>query len=495
MKKDDHRVKFLKDVTDLVGSVADLDNLLTILVITATRVMGVKASSLLLVDRKTDKLFFHIAVGDKREDVKRFELAKGEGIAGWVAEHGEPLLVEDVMSDPRWSPDISKSIGFDTKSIACVPLKMGEEVIGVLEAIDRDDGEAFTQDDMDQLQAFSDLAAITVANARAYKDTLNQFTELKKELGAKWKIIGESPAIKKAIADCQKVAGSKATTLVTGESGTGKELFARLIHELSPRSDKAMVVVNCGALPETLLERELFGHEKGAFTGADKTKPGLFEAADSGAIFLDEIGETSPAMQVKLLRVLQEGSFYRIGGQSPIHVDVRVIAATNRDLSEMVREGTFREDLFYRLNVVRVELPPLRERKEDIPLLAENFLKKASVDLNRHVGGFSAEAMNALIKYSWPGNIRQLENAVERAVIMAEEDEIHLSDLPAEVTEVKTGDIFVGLTLKEAQDNFKKNFIIQSLAACGGNKTKTAKMLDIQRTYLSRLIKELNVEA
>ncbi|VAX24785.1 Two-component system response regulator protein [hydrothermal vent metagenome] len=301
--------------------------------------------------------------------------------------------------------------------------------------------------------------------------------------------------MKKALDDCQKVAGSKATTLITGESGTGKELFARLIHDLSPRKDKPMVVVNCGALPETLLERELFGHEKGAFTGADDQKLGLFEAADSGTIFLDEIGETSQAMQVKLLRVLQEGAFTRVGGQKTINIDVRVVAATNKDLDKIVHKGEFRKDLYYRLNVVHINLPSLRDRREDITLLAESFLRRIARDLNRLFKGFTPEAINALKIYSWPGNIRQLENAVERAIIMSDSDRIRLEDLPPEITEIKTNDIQIGRSLKDAQEHFKKNFILQSLSLCGGNKTKTAKILDIQRTYLSRLIKELNIEA
>ena len=494
MMLDEQKVKFFRDITDLVGSVAEWDNLLTILVITATRVMNVKASSLLLLDKKTDKLYFHTAIGDKREDVKRFELSRGEGIAGWVFERGEALLVEDVTVDPRWSPKIANTIGFATKSIACAPLKVNEDVIGVLEIIDREDGSPLKKEDLEQLQAFSDLAAMTILKARSYDDVEKQNRVLKEELGARRRIIGDSAAVKKAMDACKKVANSKATILITGESGTGKELFARLVHDLSPRKDRPIVVVNCGALAETLLERELFGHEKGAFTGADSQKPGLFEAADTGTIFLDEIGDTSPAMQVKLLRVLQEGTFFRIGGQAPIHVDVRVIAATNRDLEQMVKENLFREDLFYRLNVVEIKLPSLKERSDDIPLLAGYFLERTSRDLNRQVKGFSQEAMAALMRYAWPGNIRQLENAVERAVLMAESDQIRAEDLPAEINEVRTGDIHVGLTLKEAQDNFKRNFIMQSLIFCGKNKTKTAKVLDIQRTYLSRLIKELDIK-
>ncbi len=490
----DRNVEFFRGIADLINSVADLDNLLNMLIVTATRVTGARASSLLLVDKKTDNLYFHIAIGDKTEKIKQFALKKGEGIAGWVAKHNKPLLVKDVNSDPRWSPKVSASVGFETKSIACAPLRDAGEVIGVLEIIDRDDGETLREEDMERLQAFSDLAAAALVKARSFNSVEKRKKELQSELAEKHRIIGDSPAIKKAIEDCRKVAGSKATTLITGDSGTGKELFARLIHELSPRKDNSLIVVNCGALPETLLERELFGHEKGAFTDADSQKIGLFEAADGGTIFLDEIGETTQAMQVKLLRVLQEEVFFRIGGQSSIKVDVRVIAATNKNLEEMVASHEFREDLYYRLNVIRLKLPSLKERKSDIPILTERFIRRMAGDLNRSIKGVTPDAMNALKSYSWPGNIRQLENAVERAVIMGDSEWIGLDDLPPEITEVATQEIQVGLTLKEAQDNFKKNFIVQSLEFQGGNKTRTAKMLDIQRTYLSRLIKELEIE-
>ncbi len=490
---DDRKVNFFKDVADLIDSVEDIDKLLNILLLTASRVMGSKAASMMLVDKVTDKLYFHISVGEKKGEVKRFELEKGEGIAGWVVEHDEPALVKDVNKDPRWAPEISQSIGMKTGSIACAPLRVNGEVIGVMELIDREDGGPLSEDDLDQLQAFCDMAAVALYKANIYRDVEEKNKELLEELGAKRAIIGNSAIIKKAIDDCRKVAESKATTLITGESGVGKELFARLIHDLSDRKNRAMVAINCGALPETLLERELFGHEKGAFTGAESTKPGLFESADGGTIFLDEIGETSQAMQVKLLRVLQEGSFFRIGGQHLIEVDVRVIAATNKDLDEQVKEKKFREDLFYRLNVVRIKLPPLRERKEDIPLLANTFLRQITKKLKPGVTGFANESLVAIQSYSWPGNIRQLENAVERAVIMSESARIQPGDLPREVTEIKRGDIQMGLTLKQAQDNFKKIFILQSLAFCGGNKTKTARMLSIQRTYLSRLIKELDI--
>lgn len=489
----DSHTDLFKNLAKMVDSVADLDNLLGVIVLAAMRVMNAKGSSLLLVDKTKDKLYFHTCIGDKGDDIKRYELGKGEGIAGWVAERGESLLIEDVTTDPRWSPKIARSVGFETRSIICAPLKVGDEVLGVLEVIDRADGEPLSSDDLERLEAFSDLAAGLLLKARIYREVAVENKILKQELGGKGEIIGQSQAIQAAIASCRKVASSNATTLITGESGTGKELFARLIHNLSPRCEKPMVVVNCGSVPEPLLERELFGNEKGAYTGADTQKPGLFEVANGGAVFLDEIGETSQAMQVKLLRVLQEGTFFRLGGQSTIHVDVRVIAATNKRLEDLVEEGRFREDLFYRLNVIRINLPPLRERSGDVELLAEHFARNFAAELGRPVKGFTDEAMKALKNYSWPGNARQLENTIERAVIMGESESIGLEDLPPEIKEFRASPISVGVSLKLAQDNFKREFIKKTLDFCDGNKTRTAAILDIQRTYLSRLIKELGI--
>ncbi len=488
------QMDIFKNLTSMVDSVADLDNLLGLIVLAAMRVMNAKASSLLLTSKRSDKLYFHTCVGDKGDQVKKFELDEGEGIAGWAVQQGRPVLVTDVANDPRWSPKIADAINVDTKSIACAPLTYDNNVLGALEIIDRKDEKPLTQDDLDRLVVFSDLAAGLLVKAREYNEVNRENKLLRKELAGRHEIIGKSKPLLKAMEDCAKVASSKATALITGESGTGKELFARLIHDLSPRRDRRLVSVNCGALAETLLERELFGHEKGAFTGADTQKPGLFEAADSGTIFLDEIAETSPAMQIKLLRVLQEESFFRVGGQSQVTVDIRVIAATNKKLEKLVEEKKFRDDLFYRLNVINIALPPLREREGDIIILAEHFLRKFSRDMKRDVRGFTEESKRAMLAYPWPGNIRQLENTVERAIIMAESDMIGISDLPPEMTGFGKSPISVGLSLKEAQDHFRAEFVRKSLDRCDGNKTNTAKMLNIQRTYLSRLIKEYNIQ-
>ncbi|MCK5010865.1 MAG: sigma 54-interacting transcriptional regulator, partial [Deltaproteobacteria bacterium] len=286
----DPRLKFLNNISSLVNSVSDLDHLLELIIESVTEVMGARASSLLLLDKKAEKLYFQVATGDKKDDVKKFEVGLGEGIAGHVAKTGKPLLVEDVRKDSVWDEKISESIGFDTKSIACVPMKIGEEVVGVVEIIDREDGKPIRSEDMEILVAFANMAASAIVKAKEYKKVIEENTGLKSQLDMRYQIIGESSEIKKVIADAIKVSNSKSTVLIEGESGTGKELIARLIHRSGARRNKAFVIVNCGALPETLLEAELFGHEKGSFTGALFKKIGLFETADGGTIFLDEIG-------------------------------------------------------------------------------------------------------------------------------------------------------------------------------------------------------------
>ncbi|CAB1069765.1 Response regulator of zinc sigma-54-dependent two-component system [Olavius algarvensis Delta 1 endosymbiont] len=484
----------LKEISTWVSSVQDLDQLLELVIETATRMMDAKASSLLLLDPRTRKLYFKVATGAKSSDVKQFEIELGQGIAGHVAETGEPLLIPDVAQDSRWYKEISESIGFKTQSIACVPMKIDSEIIGVVEIIDKADGSAIRDEDLKILSVFADLAAQALGNAREIEHDKKEIKDLKRELQGKYEIVGESKALRKVISDAIKVANSKSTTLILGESGTGKELLARMIHRVGVRKDEPMIVLNCAALPETLLEDELFGHEKGAYTGAVSRKIGKFELADRGTIFLDEIGEMSPSMQTKLLRILQEGVFYRVGGNKSIPVDVRVISATNRNIEEDVAEGRFREDLYYRINVVQIQMPPLRERREDIALLADYFL-----DIYRKERGLSEltispKAMNLMLQYDWPGNVREMKNALERAVVMGNGQQIVPEDLPAFACRPQYPGLEVGLSLKDAIDAFKKEFILLNLRNTNGNRSLAAKNMQIQRTYLSRLITKFDIK-
>ncbi|MEE1165840.1 MAG: sigma-54 dependent transcriptional regulator [Treponema sp.] len=324
-----------------------------------------------------------------------------------------------------------------------------------------------------------------------------QHNRLQKELDGVQsfdQMIGKSPEMQKVFNMVKKVASSKASVLITGESGVGKELVANAIHNLSSRKDSSMIKVHLAAVNENLIESELFGHEKGAFTGATTMQKGVFELAHGGTIFLDEIGEINQSTQVKILRVLQERTFERVGGEQTISVDVRIVAATNRNLEDEVKQGRFREDLFYRLNVIHIHVPPLRERKDDIPLLVDSFLKKFSAENQKNVCKIESRAKALLFNYDWPGNIRQLQNCIESAVVICSGEEITMEDLPPSISN-SSGEnnisIPVGVTLDEAE----KTIIAQNLAANKGNKSKTAEVLGIERKTLHRKLEKYGIEA
>ncbi len=308
------------------------------------------------------------------------------------------------------------------------------------------------------------------------------------------RLIGEAPRMAEIIGTAQRAAASRSTVTILGESGTGKEVLARAIHEWSDRRSAPFVAVNCVALTEELLESELFGHEKGSFTGAVSQKAGKFEVADGGTIFLDEIAEIRPQLQAKLLRVLQEHQFERVGGTASLHVDIRVIAATNRDLTAEIQAGRFREDLYYRLNVITVNMPPLRERAGDIPTLAEHFLERYARETKRAVNGISREALEALLRYEWPGNVRELQNTIERAVVLGGSDEIVLDDLPTHIVEAHRpgeGDEAHGF---HGQVRRYKGQLIRDAVRASGSQRKAAALLGLNPTYLSRLIRTLGLK-
>jgi Nif-specific regulatory protein len=487
-KQDEASIDRLKEISSWVSSVHDLNRLLDLIIETATRVMDAKAGSLLLLDRKTEKLHFKVVTGAKSNSIREHTVGKGQGIAGTVVETGRPLLVPDVKNDERWYRDISEAIDFETRSIACVPLKHNGDILGVMQVVDKKDGTPLQEKDMVLLSAYADLAAMAIGNAKKIAEVRRENQDLREALETKYQIIGTSAKHRKVVTDAMKVAGSNASVLISGESGTGKELLCRLIHRESSRKNKPLVALNCAAVPETLLEDELFGHEKGAFTGAAGRKIGKFELADGGTIFLDEIGEMISGMQAKLLRVLQEGVFYRIGGNTPISVDVRVISATNRDIEEEVKAGRFREDLYYRLNVVHISIPPLRERKEDLPPLVTHFMELFRSERGGSPLDASPKAMEKIMGYDWPGNVRELRNALERAVVMGGGSRVEPEDLLISASKSQYPGVQVGMTLEEALNEFKKEFIVMNLEHTGGNRSKAAEIMDIQRTYLSRLI-------
>ncbi|MCR5189148.1 MAG: sigma-54 dependent transcriptional regulator [Treponema sp.] len=396
------------------------------------------------------------------------------------------LVITDLRMDGMSGQEVVRQVTTKYPGIPIIVLTGHGSIDDATEAIKAGAFDFLTKPlDLDHLN-------IVVKNALRGKELAQQNKELKEKLLSQnnsLEMIGKSSELNRVRTMIEKAAPTKANVLITGESGVGKELVANAIHKQSGRASAPFVIVHCAALSESLLESELFGFEKGAFTGAESQHKGRFELANGGTIFLDEIGEINQATQVKLLRVLQEKKFERVGGEETISVDVRVVAATNRNLEEEVKAGHFREDLYYRLNVVRIEMPSLRERKDDIPLLMHSFLREFNIENEKNIKGFDNRSKSALIKYNWPGNIRELKNCIESAVVMCNGDEIKIEDLPSSIraqSEEKTISIPIGITMEEAE----KIIIQENLAANNNNKSKTADILGIGRKTLHRKIEE-----
>ena len=474
--------------------------------------MGMERGTLTLLDAEGENLTIEIAHGLDRQAQKKGRYKVGEGITGKVVEAGEPIAVPNIGEEPLFlnRTGARKDLRRNRIAFICVPIKVGQETIGALSVDRLFQGDVSLEEDLRLLTIISSIIAQNVADYRVREQEKEKLqfenTELKRELAKKFhpaNIIGESKRMKDVFEAIEMVSRTRSTVILRGETGTGKELVAHAIHYSSLRSKGPFIKVSCAALPETLLESELFGYEKGAFTGATANKLGRFELADGGTLFLDEIGDISANMQIKLLRALQEREFERVGGTRTIQVDVRVITATNRDLEKAIREKQFREDLYYRLNVVPILLPSLRERREDIPLLVSYFLKKASLENGKKVPYVSDEAMEYLVNYYWPGNIRELENAIERAVILCKSEtlEANLFPIPGEkghpaaihlkpaVTAVAEEADGGSGTLPEAVENLEKRLIQEALQKTGGNQRKAAKVLGVTDRILGYKVK------
>jgi len=491
------KLETLIEINTLINSnYDDIKVLLTQIIESATRLTEGEASSLILENPENKKLYFEIALGEKGADVKRFSLKSGEGIAGWVYEKNRSLIVNDTDMDTRFKSDISEKIQFPTSSILAVPMRVKDRCVGVIEILNKKDGKNFNDEDLQWLEIFATQAAIAIQNARSFQKIKDQVSLLHDQIQTApgyHTFIGNSKPIIEKLEIAKKAAETDSSVLLLGESGVGKELFAEQIHLHSPRKDNAFIRVNCPALSESLLESELFGHVKGAYTDAIANRRGRFELADSGTIFLDEIGDLPLSVQAKLLRVIQEKTFEPLGSSSSIKVDVRIIAATNKDIENEVKRGRFRSDLYYRLNVLPIYIPPLRERTSDIPLLADFFLTKFKRETKKQMKGFSDEAIEVLFSYSWPGNVRELENAIERAVVICQDEYITPQALSLNNQVVPEEERYKGKTLKDAINLFKAYFVKKALEKNNWNQTKTAGELGIQRTYLSRLLKELAI--
>lgn len=520
----------LQKAGELLTSSLNLEQSFVVMMQGVSDKLNLRRATLVILDESTGRLHTEAAVGLASDNIDRNTFAVGEGVTGSVVATGRARVIRDVRNEPDFLNRAGR-LGPDTPdeplSYFCVPIKLQGRTVGAM-SVDK----PFTSDEMLKSdQAFLEIIAVFLAQAvlisrmvrREKEELLEENQELRNQVRDRYRfenIIGDAPAMHEVFATVGQVANSRATVLLLGETGTGKEMIAKAIHYNSPRKEKPFIRVNCGALTGTLLESELFGHIKGSFTGAIRDKVGRFEAADGGTIFLDEIGTLEPQLQVKLLRVLQEREFERVGDTQTVKVDVRVIAATNVDLQEEVAKGTFREDLFYRLNVVSIYLPPLRNRREDIPRLIDFFLDKYNALNDRKLRRISRDMLNVLLRYPWPGNVRELENAIERAVVLSNGEDFteellplsvkmfaaqrrtsHTNETIEAITKRLADQSIADYELREGEiyqlvvDQIEKALIERALQKCDGVKTKAADFLGINRNTLNKKVKDLGIEA
>jgi Nif-specific regulatory protein len=527
--KADQEITILNEIGNILASTLDLREVFGKMMQIISDKLNMNRGALVLLDESTGRLRTEAAAGMTQEEIERGKYALGEGVTGNVVATGRARIIPDLRAEPdflnrtgRLDPATDQVLSF-----LCVPIRIEGRTAGALSVDKPFEGDEELAGD----HAFLTIVAAFLAQAiqinrmvmRQKEELLEENALLRAQVRDRYRfenIIGDSPAMHEVFATVGQVANSRATVLLLGETGTGKEMIAKAIHYNSPRKDKPFVRVNCGALTGTLLESELFGHVKGSFTGAIRDKMGRFEAADGGTIFLDEIGTLEPQLQVKLLRVLQEREFEKVGDTQTVKVDVRVIAATNVDLQEEVAKNNFREDLFYRLNVVSIYLPPLRNRREDIPRLIDYFLDKYNADNDRRLRKISRDMLNVLLRYPWPGNVRELENAIERAVVLSNDEDFTEELLPLSVRmfaaqrrtnqpsesidtltrrladqaisdyEHREGEIY-----KLVVDQIEHSLIERALTKCGNVKTKAADFLGINRNTLNKKVKELGIDA
>jgi Nif-specific regulatory protein len=452
--------------------------------------------SVFLLDQNSRELKIVAAHGLTKEQIERGKYKIGEGIVGRVLEKGFPVVVPNVGEEPMFLNKTGSRIKKSGISFLCVPIRFKEDSIGVLSADRIFKDKAITVDeDIRVLEIISSIIAQYVILWKHYKETEQEKEHLKLQLKGRYSlpnIIGTSDRMQEVFEAVHRVADSKATVILYGESGTGKELIAKAVHYMSPRAKEPFVRFNCASIPEGLLESELFGHEKGSFTGAITARKGRFELADGGTLLLDEVGDLPVNLQPKILRVLQEREFERVGGERTIKVDVRLIAATSRNLEELVLKGRFREDLFYRLNVVPIFMPPLRERKEDIPLMVEFFLNRFNEENKKNVL-ISPEALRVLVDYTWPGNVRELENTMERLVVMSGRDIVKPSDLPINIKLPSPNGLLQKESLMAGIEDIEKSSILDALEKTGWNQAKAARMIGLTPRQIGYKMKKYSL--
>ncbi len=467
---------------------------------------GLVRGTVTLLNPDSSELQIEVAHGLSFEAKKRGHYKLGEGITGRVVATGQPIVIPNITKDPRFLNRTRSRKTSESNlpiSFICVPINHGNFTIGAL-SVDRYSTPGVSlEDDLRLLTIISSIIAQSVIRLheanKERQSLLSENRKLKMALAEKYKVeslVGNSSQMQEVFDMIMRVADSNATVLLRGESGTGKSMIAKAIHYNSRHAKGPFVSVNCSALPESLIESELFGHEKGAFTGAVQRKKGRFELANKGTIFLDEIGDLPLSVQVKLLGVIQEKEFQRVGGTKSIRVDCRIVAATHKNLEEAMERGEFREDLYYRLNVFPIFLPPLRERKTDIILLAEHFLEKFANEHEKEIKRFSKAALDCLMQYNWPGNVRELQNYIERAVLICDEDILRIHHLPAnlQITGDDLAESGARPSFEEAVANFEKELIIEALTETRGNQTRAAKLLGTSLRIINYKVKKYQID-
>ncbi len=458
----------------------------------ATDLLACDRASIFVHDQERNELVACPALG---VDSGTLRIPDDAGIVGDVIRNGQTVQVDDVTTDERFNAEVDKETGYTTRNLLCVPLRDEDgEIMGAFELINRLEGH-FDQDDLEALEHLAGHAAVALANTREHQRLSRSRDQLTEQVAKGARLIGNSPAIIALRDTIERLANTDLPVLVLGASGTGKEVVSRALHVGGSRADQPFVAVNCAAISETLLESELFGHEKGAFTDAAETRKGKFELADEGTLFLDEIGDMSPGGQAKLLRVLEQKIITRVGGSQTIPINVRVIAATNQDLSEAVREKRFREDLFYRLSVVTLELPPLADRPEDILPLVEHFLGDFCVEAGRLPLTLAPEAQQRLTGHTWPGNVRELRNLMERVAFLCPGDQIEIDDLAFILAPGREPDAEMPADagLAEATRRFQVDYIRRSIRLASSNMTEAARILGLHRSNLYRKMGQLEM--
>ncbi len=503
VKREVNELLVLFEISQILDRSIDLRDVAGPVLETIAKHLGMLRGTLTLLNRKSGEIYIEAAHGLSPSQKEKGRYKSGEGVIGKVVKTGRAAVVPHISDEPLFLDRTGARKGMPKRDISfiCVPIKIENEVVGTLNA-DRLFDEAISlEEDVRLLSVIASMIAQAVRLRQQAHEERHRLLEENQRLQSQLKerfrpsnIIGTSKGMRSVYDLIGQVSKSDTTVLIRGESGTGKELVAHAIHYNSFRSSRPFIKVNCGALPESVVESELFGHEKGAFTGAIAARKGRFELADGGTIFLDEIGDLSPTTQIKMLRVLQEREFERVGGTATIKTDVRIITATNRNLEELISEGLFRQDLYYRLNVFPIHVPPLRERKTDVPLLSDYFVERYSKANHKDIKRISTPAIDMLMSYHWPGNVRELENCIERAVLLSSNSVIHGHHLPPTLQTAEASGTSYSGSLEGTLEHIERDLLIDALKAARGNKAKAARTLGISERIMGLRVRKHDID-